>query len=82
MTTSFALLVRGNLWASLLANAVGTLLAVVCLVAIPWSLASVLLARPLFVWSIEPIMMWLIIVFMSLMLIRWAIVLGWIWIKG
>ena len=38
MTTSFALLVRGDVPNSLRANAVGTLLALFCLALIPWCL--------------------------------------------
>src|SRR5688572_5521846 len=40
MTTSFALLVRGDLAASLRANAVGTLLALFLLGLVPWSAVS------------------------------------------
>jgi len=42
MTTSFALLVRGDLENSLRANAVGTLLALFCLAVVPWSLICAL----------------------------------------
>ncbi len=80
MTTSFALLIRGEIWPSLQANAVGTLLAVVCLAIIPWSLVSVALGRPLFIVSLERTIMWLIIGFLVLMLLRWVIVLGLTWL--
>src|SRR5437879_4974629 len=40
MTTSFSLLMHGDVPNSLRANAVGTLLAVFCLALIPWNLAS------------------------------------------
>lgn len=81
MTTSFALLVRGDLWASLQANAVGTLLAVVCLAAIPWGFISVIRGQLLLFASMERTLLWLVIGFLSLMLLRWAIVLGWNWLS-
>jgi hypothetical protein len=76
MTTSFALLVRGDVWNSLKANAVGSLLAAFCLVLIPWSLVTVLLKRPVFIVSMERALTRLVVVFLTLMLIRWAIVLA------
>jgi hypothetical protein len=79
MTTSFALLVRGDLGNSVRANAVGTLLAVVCLLFIPWSLASAWSGRSLFVVSLERLVTWFVAVFLTLMLARWAIVLGLGW---
>jgi hypothetical protein len=82
MTTSFALLVRGDVWNSLRANAVGTLLAGLCLGMIPWFLASALLGRPLFIVSIEKTLTILVIGFLVLMLLRWLIVLGLIWRNG
>src|SRR5262249_10338372 len=51
MTTSFALLMRGDVTNSLRANAVGTLLAIVCLVFIPWSLTCALIGRPLVIYA-------------------------------
>jgi len=83
MTTSFALLVRGRLLSSLRANCVGTLLAAFCLVLIPWNIGSIVLGRPLFIVSLERALMWSIIGFLALMLLRWAIVLtmlhwGWV----
>ena len=77
MTTSFALFVRGDLWDSLKANWVGTILATFCLCLIPWSLVSVYRGRPLFFRSIELPISAGIIVLLSLLLIRWAIVLAW-----
>jgi hypothetical protein len=80
MTTSFALLIRGDVFHSLRANAVGTLLAGFCLALIPWCLASVYLGRPLFVTTIEPILIKLVVGFLVLLLGRWAIVLTWLWL--
>jgi len=79
MTTSFALLVRGDLLNSLRANAVGTLLALTCLAAIPWSLACVATRRRLLFRSLELALIWFLAGFLILVLLRWAIVLmlGW-----
>jgi hypothetical protein len=82
MTTSFALLVRGDMRNSLRANAVGTLLALFCLMLIPWCLASVACKRTLFVYSMERALTCLVFIFLSLMLLRWAIVLGLAWWTG
>jgi hypothetical protein len=79
MTTSFALLVRGDLENSLRANAVGTLLALFCLVFVPWSLVSAIRGRSLFLVSLERTAIWIAIVFLALLLIRWVIVLGLGW---
>jgi hypothetical protein len=82
MTTSFALLIRGDVWNSLRANCAGTILATLCLLFVPWSLVSVWLGRPLFIVSVELAVMRIVIGFLILMLTRWAIVLLWIWIQG
>jgi hypothetical protein len=82
MTTSFALLVRGDLANSLRANAVGTLLALFCVAFIPWSLACALWGRTLFIVSLERTVMWIVITFVALLLIRWVIVLGLGWWNG
>jgi hypothetical protein len=76
MTTSFALLMHGDLANSLRANAVGTLLAVFSLALIPWSLASVLRQRALFIVSLERASTWIVVVFVVLLLTRWLVVLG------
>jgi hypothetical protein len=76
MTTSFALLMHGDLANSLRANAVGTLLAIFSLALIPWSLASALCRRPLFIRSLDRASMWIVAVFVVLLLSRWAVVLG------
>jgi hypothetical protein len=79
MTTSFALLMHGDLAASLRANAVGTLLAVFCLAVIPWGLASVYLGRTLFVRSVERTITFLVLALLVLMMLRWVIVVCWMW---
>ena len=81
MTTSFALLMHGDLGNSLRANAVGTLLAAFCLALIPWNLACAIRGRTYFVWSIETALTRLVVVFLVLLLVRWGIVLGWMWGK-
>src|SRR5262249_43562376 len=53
MTTSFALLVRADVPASLRANWVGTLLAAFCLCLVPWAAVSVARGRALFVRDLE-----------------------------
>ncbi len=83
MTTSFALLVRGDVWNSLKANAVGTLLALFCLgVVIPWGLACALCGRLLGVRSLERALTWVVAVLIVLLLVRWVIVLAFIGIFG
>lgn len=80
MTTSFALLVRGDVMNSLRANAVGTLLAILWAGAIPWLLLCGLSGRPWGRVLAERTILGVIIVFMALLLLRWVIVLGMIWI--
>ena len=82
MTTSFALLVRGDVWHSLKANAIGTLLALFCLGVIPWGLACALRGRLLGIRSLERATTWVVAVLIVLLLVRWVIVLGFIWIFG
>jgi hypothetical protein len=79
MTTSFALLVRGDLGNSLRANAVGTLLAGLFLLLVPWCLASAARGRTLFVRSVEKAVTLTVLAFLGLMLLRWAIIVGLAW---
>lgn len=79
MTTSFALLVRGDVLASLRANAVGTLLAVFFLGLIPWSLAGAVRGRWVWVRRLEPWVLRVVIAFTGLALLRWGIILGLTW---
>jgi hypothetical protein len=78
MTTSFSLLMHGDLAASLRANAVGTLLALFCLAAIPWGLASAYLGRTLFVRSVERTVTVVVLALLGLMMLRWGLVVWWI----
>lgn len=82
MTTSFAFLVRGDIKDSMRANAIGTLLALFCLAMIPWCLASLVRGRLLGIRSPERVLTWIVGVFIALLLLRWAVVLGWIWLSG
>ncbi|MBX9627817.1 MAG: DUF2752 domain-containing protein [Gemmataceae bacterium] len=77
MTTSFALLVRGDLGASLRANWVGTLLAVTWAVALVWAVASGLAGRLLLVrpGRGELLLTAAVGLFLVLMLGRWVGVL-------
>jgi hypothetical protein len=82
MTTSFALLVRGDVANSLRANAVGTLLAVFCLAVIPWSLASAVRGRLLVIRSMERTFTIFILVLLGSMLLRWGLLIAWAWWRG
>ena len=76
MTSSFALLIRGDVWHSVQANFAGTILGIFCLALIPWSLASLWKQKLLFVRSFEMVMTICVGSFMALMLLRWAVVAG------
>lgn len=76
MTTSFALLMHGDVVASLRANAVGTLLAVCLLAAIPWSLVGAVRGRWLWVRALEPWLLKAVIVFTALAVLRWGALLA------
>src|SRR5262249_23395431 len=75
MTTSFALVVRGDVWNAVQANVVGALLAGFCMLVLPWSLACVVAGRFLFVRSVERTLTRLVVAFFLLMLLRWVVVL-------
>jgi hypothetical protein len=79
MTTSFALLVRGDLVNSVRANSVGTLLALVCLAFIPWALYGAIRGRTVFIRSLERALTLCVVGFLILMMLRWGIVLGMMW---
>lgn len=81
MTSSFALLARGDLWHSLQANWVGTLLALFGLAMIPWTIASAWRGRWLFLRALEKYAVTLVVVFFVAMFLRWGIVLIWTWIE-
>jgi hypothetical protein len=82
MTTSFALLVHGDLVHSLRANWAGTVLAVLGLLFIPWAIASIWWRRTLFIRSVEWTATLVLVGFMTLMMLRWGIVMWMIWGRG
>jgi len=82
LTTSFALLVRGDIVNSLRANAVGTALALFWLALIPWSLACTIGRRYFLITTPERALFVAVIGFVGLLIIRWAIILGMGWWNG
>jgi hypothetical protein len=76
MTTSFALLMHGDIAASLRANAVGTVLAIIAMLLIPWSLLCACKNRLYGIVSIEKTLTIWVIILMSITLLRWLIVMG------
>src|SRR5262249_12530118 len=82
LTTSFALLVRGDVRNSVRANGVGTVLALFWLALIPWSLASAIARKYFVIMSAERALLIAVALFVALLLGRWAIVLGLGWWSG
>jgi hypothetical protein len=82
MTTSFALLVHGDLKNSLAANWVGALLAGFGLLVIPWCLAGAWRGRYLWVRSGERLLTAVITVYLCLTVLRWGIVVAPAWLFG
>jgi hypothetical protein len=80
MTTSFCLLIRGDVWHSLQANFAGTLLATFGLLFLPWAFASAFLGRIVLIRSIELVVFWLAMIFLVLLFGRWIFVLIWGWL--
>jgi hypothetical protein len=76
MTTSFAHLVHGNVWSSLKANWVGTLLAVYWFLLIPWTVYASIRGRLWRVRNGEAMITASIGIFTMLMLARWAVVVA------
>ena len=75
MTTSFALLMKGDVWNSMKANWVGTMLASFGLILIPWACISAVRGKYLFIRSAESASTVVVIVLLVLMFVRWGIVL-------
>jgi hypothetical protein len=77
MTTSFALLVRGDVGASLRANWAGTLIAVLWALTMVWAIASGIHGKPLFIprGRGELVLTGIVGVVLILMLGRWVAVL-------
>jgi hypothetical protein len=76
MTTSFSLLVHGDIWNSMRANFAGTALALLGMFYIPWSIASAWRGRFLFIQSLEMTLFRLSIGFIILLFGRWGIALA------
>jgi hypothetical protein len=74
MTTSFALLMHGDVVNSVRANVVGTLLALCGLLFIPWAVVSAVKGRTLFVRSLEATVTITVLIFLGLMIVRWGII--------
>ncbi len=82
MTTSFALLMHGDVLASLRANPGGTLLAFGLMVFAPWCLWAGLRGRwPLRPW-VDVYLIWGLIATIAVTVVRWTIVVGIPWIRG
>ncbi len=77
MTTSFALLVRGDVAASLAANWAGTVIALLWALTMVWALISAARGRPLGIpkGRGEVILTLVVGIVLMLMLLRWGIVL-------
>jgi len=75
MTTSFALLVRGDVWNSVRANFAGTALALFGLVFIPWALVTAWTGRVLWIRSVETMLFCLCVLFLVLLLTHWGLAL-------
>lgn len=82
MTTSFALLMHGDVANSLRANFAGALLALFGLAYIPWSLASMWRGRWLGTTNVEAWFIRIVFAWVALMLLRWAGILAWMQFSG
>jgi hypothetical protein len=82
MTTSFSLLMHGDIWNSLRANFVGTVMAAVAVAMILWSVAAAAAGRLLGIRSIEHVLTWLVALFIALLIARWLVVLVLSWAYG
>ena len=67
MTSSFSLLVHGDILNSLKANFAGTILVTFGLLFVPWALASCFLRRFVFIRSLEIVVFRLAIIFLILL---------------
>jgi hypothetical protein len=73
MTTSFAHFAHGHLWQAFRANPGGGLLAIVCLVQIPWCWWSVFRGRLAGVSDPGRSLMWLLLAIASVSLVNWVV---------
>ena len=77
LTTSFSCTVRGDLASAARANWVGVPMALCCLLAIPWGLASALAGRALLLRSLERALIVAVLAVFVLLFVRWGFVLLW-----
>lgn len=82
MTTSFALLMKGDLAASWRANCAGTLFAFWLMVLVPWGAISAVRGHWLFGRKVEYWLLGGIIGTVLIALLRWIIVVGVPWLLG
>ena len=75
LTTSFTLLMHGDIWNSFRANAIGPFMALTALAMIPWSLLIAVRGRYYWVRSMERTSLYVVGLFTVLLLVRWGIVL-------
>jgi hypothetical protein len=80
MTTSFSHLIRGQVLSSLQANPVGTLLASLCLLALPYCLLCGIWGRRLLIKDYEVFLSRCVIVLMVLLFAGWGLRLGARWL--
>ena len=73
MTTSFAYFTRGNWVRAAGANSAGLMLAITCLIMIPWSLASATCGRLLWVNQPDAMLLWLLVILGGGCLMDWVI---------
>ena len=76
MTTSFSLLIHGDVWNSLKANFAGTALASIGLFYVPWSVLCAWKGRFLLIDSLEMTLFRLSLVFIVLLFVRWGMALA------
>jgi hypothetical protein len=75
MTSSFALLMHGDLGNSLRANFAGTALAVFFMALVPWCLVCSVRGKVVLVRSWDWVLVRIVLVFLVLLLLRWGMVL-------
>ena len=73
MTTSFSHFVRGQIRQSAEANTTGLVLAIVCLVMIPWSWISVYRRRLWLVSNPEICLLWLMCGLVTITVMEWVV---------
>ncbi len=73
MTTSFAYVVRGQLWSAARTNVAGGLLALVAIMLVPWSLASAVAGRTLGLRSPERAVVYAVTGLVATSVAGWAV---------